>query len=85
VVRVPAQRRDAIVAALNGAGIGAAIHYPVPVHLTPAFAGLGHGAGAFPHAEAAAAEIISLPLYPQITAGQQERVVHALAAALAHN
>jgi dTDP-4-amino-4,6-dideoxygalactose transaminase len=85
VVRVPAQRRDAIVAALNAAGIGAAIHYPVPVHLTPAFAGLGHGAGTFPHAEAAAAEIISLPLYPQITAGQQERVVHALAAALAHN
>jgi dTDP-4-amino-4,6-dideoxygalactose transaminase len=85
VVRVPAQRRDAIVAALNAAGIGAAIHYPDPVHLTPAFAGLGHGPGAFPHGEAAAAEILSLPLYPQITAGQQERVVHALAAALAHN
>jgi dTDP-4-amino-4,6-dideoxygalactose transaminase len=83
VVRVPAERRDAIVAALTAAGIGAAIHYPVPVHLTPAFAGLGHEAGAFPHAEAAAAEILSLPLYPQITAGQQERVVHALAAALA--
>ena len=85
VVRVPAPRRDAIVAELNAAGIGAAIHYPVPVHLTPAFAGLGHKAGAFPHAELAAAEILSLPLYPQITAEQQERVVGALAAALAHN
>jgi dTDP-4-amino-4,6-dideoxygalactose transaminase len=85
VVRVPAHRRDAIVAELNAAGVGAAIHYPVPVHLTPAFAGLGYRAGAFPHAERAAAEILSLPLYPQITAEQQERVVDALAAALAEN
>jgi dTDP-4-amino-4,6-dideoxygalactose transaminase len=82
VVRVPAARRDAILAALGEQGIGAAIHYPVPVHLTPAFAGLGLRPGAFPHAEKAAAEILSLPLYPQLTAEQQERVVAALAAAL---
>jgi dTDP-4-amino-4,6-dideoxygalactose transaminase len=78
VVRVPAGRRDEIVAALNAQGIGAAIHYPFPVHLTPAFAGLGYSAGDFPHAEKAAGEILSLPIYPQITPEQQERVVSAL-------
>jgi dTDP-4-amino-4,6-dideoxygalactose transaminase len=78
VVRVPAQRRDEIVAALNGMGIGAGIHYPFAVHRTPAFAGLGLGPGTFPHAEKAAAEILSLPIYPQITEEQQERVVAAL-------
>jgi dTDP-4-amino-4,6-dideoxygalactose transaminase len=69
---------------LNEAGIGAAIHYPYPVHLTPAFAGLGHAPGAFPHAERAASEILSLPIYPQITARQQAMVVAALTAALAY-
>src|SRR5256885_979336 len=64
VVRVPAGRRDGIVAALNAQGIGAGIHYPVPVHLTPAFAGLGLGPGRFPHAELAARQVLSLPIYP---------------------
>jgi dTDP-4-amino-4,6-dideoxygalactose transaminase len=82
VVRVPAAQRDEILAALNAQGIGASIHYPVPVHLTPAFAGLRRGPGSFPHAEQAAAQILSLPIYPQITAAQQERVVAALASAL---
>jgi dTDP-4-amino-4,6-dideoxygalactose transaminase len=82
VVRVPAGRRDDVVANLHAAGIGAGIHYPFPVHLTPAFAHLGYGRGAFPHAERAADEILSLPLYPQITADQQQRVVDTLAAAL---
>jgi dTDP-4-amino-4,6-dideoxygalactose transaminase len=82
VVRVPAGRRDAIVAALGGAGIGAAIHYPIPIHLTPAFAKLGLGRGSFPRAEQAAGEILSLPIYPQITAEQQETVVRALASVL---
>lgn len=82
VVRVPAARRDEILAALNAQGIGAGIHYPVPVHLTPAFAGLRRGPGSFPHAEQAAAQVLSLPIYPQITAVQQERVVAALASAL---
>jgi dTDP-4-amino-4,6-dideoxygalactose transaminase len=77
-------RRDQVLELLNAAGIGAAIHYPHPVHLTPAFAGLGYAAGAFPHAERAASEILSLPIYPQITARQQAAVVAALTAALAH-
>jgi dTDP-4-amino-4,6-dideoxygalactose transaminase len=82
VVRVSDGRRDAVLAALNAAGIGAALHYPVPVHLTPAYAGLGLGPGSFPHAEAAAAEILSLPIYPQLTAAQQERIVETLTVAL---
>jgi dTDP-4-amino-4,6-dideoxygalactose transaminase len=82
VVRVPAERRDDVVAALNEQGVGAGIHYPYPVHLTPAFAGLGLGVGSFPHAEKAAGEILSLPIFPQITPAQQERVVSALVSIL---
>ena len=68
--------------ALNAAGIGAGIHYPQPVHLLGAYADLGHGPGDFPVAEAAAAEILSLPLFPGITAAQQERVAAELLAAV---
>lgn len=81
VVRVP--DRDSVLAQLNEAGIGAGIHYPVPVHLQPAFRGLGRGPGSFPVAESAAQEILSLPLYPGITRAQQEQVAEALQAALA--
>jgi dTDP-4-amino-4,6-dideoxygalactose transaminase len=80
VVRVP--HRDAVLARLNEAGIGAGVHYPVPIHLQGAFAHLGHERGDFPAAEAAAAEVLSLPLFPEITPAQQERVVAALAAAI---
>lgn len=76
-VRVP--RRDEVLARLNAAGIGAGIHYPFPVHRTGAFAHLG---GSYPNAEAAAPEILSLPLYPQITPDQQQQVAAALASAL---
>jgi dTDP-4-amino-4,6-dideoxygalactose transaminase len=82
-VRVPGDgtpaRRDEMLSRLNAAGVGAAIHYPVPVHRTGAFTHLG---GSFPNAEAAAPEILSLPIFPQITPEQQERVAEALAAAL---
>jgi sugar O-acyltransferase (sialic acid O-acetyltransferase NeuD family) len=74
--------RDRVLAELGAAGIGAGLHYPAPVHLLPAFAGLGLGAGSFPVAEALAGEILSLPMYPGITSAQQERVVTALAAAV---
>ncbi|MFI5937447.1 DegT/DnrJ/EryC1/StrS family aminotransferase [Actinoplanes sp. NPDC051494] len=76
---VRVDRRDEVLAELNAAGIGAAIHYPVPVHRTGAFAALG---GSFPNAEAVAPRILSLPIYPQITPEQQARVVSTLAAAL---
>jgi dTDP-4-amino-4,6-dideoxygalactose transaminase len=80
VVRVP--RRDAVLARLTAAGIGAGVHYPVPIHLQPAFAYLGHRPGEFPDSERAAREVLSLPLFPHITADQQERVAAALRTAL---
>jgi dTDP-4-amino-4,6-dideoxygalactose transaminase len=82
VVRV--RERDAVLRSLNEAGIGAGIHYPHPLHLTRAYASLGLGPGAFPVAEQAATEILSLPLYPHITAEQQGRVVEALTASTEH-
>ncbi|MFD0823613.1 DegT/DnrJ/EryC1/StrS family aminotransferase, partial [Micromonospora zhanjiangensis] len=84
-VRVPGTgRRDRVLELLTAAGLGAAVHYPYPVHLTPAFAGLGYPPGAFPHAERAAGQLLSLPIYPQLTAREQAVVVVALTAALAH-
>jgi len=80
VVRVP--DRDLVLKRLHEAGIGAGIHYPTPLHLTEAFGWLGYGPGAFPVAERVAGEILSLPLYAEITPAQQEYVVSALAEAL---
>jgi dTDP-4-amino-4,6-dideoxygalactose transaminase len=62
--------RDGLYAALAAEGIQAGIHYPIPVHLQPAYADLGYGLGAFPHSEKAASEVLSLPLYPELTAAQ---------------
>jgi dTDP-4-amino-4,6-dideoxygalactose transaminase len=80
VIRVP--NRDHVLDALHREGIGAGIHYPVPVHLQGAFAHLGHAAGDFPVTEEAARSILSLPIHPMITADEQERVVGALRRAL---
>jgi dTDP-4-amino-4,6-dideoxygalactose transaminase len=79
-VRVP--DRDRVLDELQSAGIGVGIHYPVPIHLTHAFAGLGYAPGAFPVAERVAGELLTLPLFPEITPEQQERVVSALVSAL---
>jgi dTDP-4-amino-4,6-dideoxygalactose transaminase len=62
VVRHP--RRDALIAALEERGVGTLVHYPIPLHLQPAFASLGGRPGDHPVAERAAAEILPLPLYP---------------------
>jgi dTDP-4-amino-4,6-dideoxygalactose transaminase len=83
VVRVAA--RDAVLADLNAAGVGAGIHYPVPVHLTGALAGEGYRRGRFPVTDRAAGEILSLPIDPGITAAQQERVAEVLAEAVARH
>jgi len=80
VIRVP--ERDRVLEKLHAGGIGAGIHYPVPIHLQGAFAHLGHSRGAFPVAEKAANEILSLPLFPEITPAQQQRVVETLRSAL---
>ena len=59
--------RDALQAALTTEGIQTGVHYSVPVHLQPGYADLGYGAGAFPQAEAAAKQVLSLPLYPELS------------------
>lgn len=70
--------RDAELARLKEAGISAGVHYPIPLHLQPAFAWLGYREGDFPGAEQAAREVISLPIYPEITAEQIDSVVRIL-------
>jgi dTDP-4-amino-4,6-dideoxygalactose transaminase len=82
VIRVPDGRRDAVLERLRADGIEAGVHYPVPLHLQPALARLGHARGAFPEAERAAGEVLSLPMFPLMSDEQQDRVVQALHAAL---
>ncbi|HUG53791.1 MAG TPA: DegT/DnrJ/EryC1/StrS family aminotransferase [Vicinamibacteria bacterium] len=72
------RRRDALAAALRDKGVGTLVHYPIPLHLQPAFASLGGRAGDFPVAEKAAAEILSLPLFPEMTDAQVDTVVAAV-------
>jgi dTDP-4-amino-4,6-dideoxygalactose transaminase len=68
--------REALQAYLAEAGIGTGIHYPVPLHLQKAYAHLGHKKGDFPVTERVAAEIISLPMFPQMSRDQQDLVVN---------
>lgn len=76
VVRVP--ERDDAIDFLSQAGIGTGIHYPIPLHVQKAYSRLGYKAGDFPEAESAAAEILSLPLFPGITIEQQKLVAGEL-------
>ena len=70
--------RESMVAALQAQGIPTAVHYPIPLHLQPAFANLGLGEGAFPVAEAAAKRVMSLPMYPDLSVADQDKVVAEL-------
>jgi dTDP-4-amino-4,6-dideoxygalactose transaminase len=79
VVRVP--RRDAVLASLHAAGVGASVHYRTPIHLQPAGRHLGEP-GQFPGAEALADSVLSLPLYAGISEALLDRCVEALATAL---
>ena len=65
---------------LKNAGIGTGIHYPIPLHLQKAYASLNYGEGAFPVSERVASEIISLPMFPQLTLRQQSRVAEEVLA-----
>ncbi len=73
VVRVPG-KREALKAHLAQAGVDTAVYYPVPLHLQKAFAGLGHGVGAFPVAEKLAQETLALPIYSELEAKELEYV-----------
>jgi dTDP-4-amino-4,6-dideoxygalactose transaminase len=70
---VRVKNRDAVLQALVEKGIGCGIHYPVPVHLQKAYEFLGHQIGAFPIAEKIASELISLPMFPELT---EEQIAH---------
>ncbi|HXM62341.1 MAG TPA: DegT/DnrJ/EryC1/StrS family aminotransferase [Terriglobales bacterium] len=72
---IRAEDRDGMMNHLKKAGIGTGIHYPIPLHLQKAYAAMNYRQGDFPVTEKAAAEIVSLPMFPQLTAPQQARVV----------
>jgi len=80
VIQVP--DRDRVLRHLHEAGVGAGVHYPIPMHLQGALSDLGYGPGDFPETESAAGEILSLPMYPGISESQQEYVVDSLRRAL---
>ena len=72
------ERRDALREHLGAKGIGNAIYYPLPLHLQPCFAYLGYREGSCPEAERAAREVISLPVYPELTRSQQDQTISAV-------
>jgi dTDP-4-amino-4,6-dideoxygalactose transaminase len=72
--------RNGLMKHLKKAGIGTGIHYPIPLHLQKAYAGMNYCEGDFPVTEKAAAEIVSLPMFPQLRAEQQARVVEEILA-----
>jgi dTDP-4-amino-4,6-dideoxygalactose transaminase/acetyltransferase-like isoleucine patch superfamily enzyme len=79
---VRVQDRDQVRERLSQAGVGTGIHYPVPLHLQDAYRDLGYRLGDFPIAEKVAAEILSLPMYPQLTEHEQEYVAERLVESL---
>lgn len=78
VYAIRSAHRQAWQDGLLAQGIQTGIHYPTPIHLLPAFADLGYRAGQFPHAERAAREVLSLPMFPELTEAQCAEVAHAV-------
>ena len=83
VYAIRASRRDALAEALNAAGIQCGIHYPIPVHLQKAYADPRYGRGDFPVSECVAGDVLSLPIYPELTEAQIDSVVAAVAQSVA--
>ena len=81
VYAVRLSQRDSTRAALQAAGIQTGVHYPIPIHLQPAHADLGYGRGDFPVSEQAASQVLSLPMFPEMTVEQVEQVAAAVLAA----
>jgi dTDP-4-amino-4,6-dideoxygalactose transaminase len=78
VFAIRSHRREQLRQSLEQRGVQTGIHYPIPVHLQPGYAELGYGPGDFPAAEQAAAQVLSLPIYPELTRDQQSHVIGAV-------
>jgi dTDP-4-amino-4,6-dideoxygalactose transaminase len=81
-VRVPA--RDALQAHLKERGVGCSIYYPLPLHLQPCFAYLGYREGQCPESERASREVLSLPVFPELTTAQLDEVIDAVRSFFGH-
>jgi dTDP-4-amino-4,6-dideoxygalactose transaminase len=79
VYAVRSPRRDALAAHLREHGIATGIHYPVPVHLQEAYRDPRYGPGDFPASEEAARSVLSLPMFPELTAAQIDAIVGGVA------
>jgi dTDP-4-amino-4,6-dideoxygalactose transaminase len=77
-IRVHGQARDGLLRHLQRSEIGCRVYYPVPLHLQPCFASLGYERGSFPHSEEAAEDVLSLPVFPELTSLQQDQVIESL-------
>jgi dTDP-4-amino-4,6-dideoxygalactose transaminase len=78
IYAIRVQERDQVIELLGEKGIGCGVHYPVPIHLQEAYRDLGYERGAFPIAERSAKEFVSLPMFPELTSAQVERVVQCV-------
>ncbi len=75
--------RGVVRAHLTSRGIGTEVYYPVPFHRQPCLAHLGYSSDTFPNAEAAAGDVLALPIYPELTSDQQQHVIDSLAECVA--
>jgi dTDP-4-amino-4,6-dideoxygalactose transaminase len=75
---IRSKNRDGLKQHLKARGIETGIHYPIPLHLQPVYQNLGYNAGNFPETEKAANEILSLPMYPELTDAQAQQIVDAI-------
>jgi dTDP-4-amino-4,6-dideoxygalactose transaminase len=82
VYAIRSRKRDQLQEALQQKGIQTGLHYPIPVHLQPAHADLGYRPGSFPESERAAAEVLSLPMYPELDPAAPQIVAEAVGAAI---
>lgn len=78
IYAIRVMHRDRFQQSMTARGVHTGIHYPIPVHLQPAYADLGYRAGDFPRSEAAAREVLSLPMFPELTTGQQDIVAESI-------